>query len=111
MFWRHQLDVWVIVGREYHEDPIMETLFPAAVDSSRRLTIFAFFLNQNKTVSRYVLHANPAFDPYYERIWKSGPEDQWECLCANHSGEEPETDWCEYIQPLQLLRWAHAYIL
>lgn len=77
---KHQLDLWVIIGREYHEDPIMETLFPAAVDSSRRLTIFAFFLNQDKNVSRYVLHANPAFAPYYERVWKPGQEDQWECL-------------------------------
>ncbi|KQL48694.1 hypothetical protein AN963_02490 [Brevibacillus choshinensis] len=77
---KHQLDVWVIVGREYHEDPIVETLFPAAVDSSRRLTLFAFFLNEDKTVNRYVIHTNPAFDPFYERVWKQADEDQWECL-------------------------------
>lgn len=77
---KHQLDVWIIVGREYHEDPIAETLFPAAVDSSRRLTLVAFFLNDDKTVKRYVIHANPAFDPFYERPWKQADEDQWECL-------------------------------
>lgn len=77
---KHQLDLWVIVGREYQEDPIAETLFPAAVDSSRRLTLFAFFLQEDKTVKRYVIHANPVFEPYYERIWRPASEDQWGCL-------------------------------
>lgn len=75
-----QLDLWVIAGREYHEDPIAETLFPSAVDSSRRLTLFAFFLNRDGSVERYVIHPNPAFAPFYVRAWKPGGEDQWECL-------------------------------
>lgn len=77
---KHQLDMWVIVGREYQEDPIAETLFPAAVDSSRRLTMLVFLLQADKTVKRYVIHANPAFAPFYEMIWKPSEEDQWGCL-------------------------------
>jgi len=77
---KHQIDMWVILGREYHEDPIMETLLPAAIDSARRLTIIVFSLNPDKTVERYVIQSNPSFEPFYERVWQPAKEDQWECL-------------------------------
>jgi hypothetical protein len=76
----HGVQMWVILGREYNEDPVISTFFPAAVDSSRRLTIFVFCLDQHGDVNRFVLHSNPAFQPFYENAWNHTEETQWECL-------------------------------
>ncbi|GED69427.1 Xaa-Pro aminopeptidase [Brevibacillus reuszeri] len=88
---KHQLDMWVLIAREYHEDPIMETLFPAAIDSSRRLTIIVFVLNQDKTVERLVIHTNPSFEPFYQRVWEPAEEDQWKCLARIVADKKPQS--------------------
>ena len=87
---KHQMDMWVIIGREYQEDPIMETLFPAAIDSSRRLTIIVFALNEDQTVDRLVIHTNPDFEPFYRPVWEPAKEDQWECLARIVSEKKPK---------------------
>lgn len=87
---KHQMDMWVIIGREYQEDPIMETLFPAAIDSSRRLTIIVFVLNEDQTVDRLVIHTNPDFEPFYRPVWEPAKEDQWGCLARIVSEKKPK---------------------
>ncbi|MCA1030265.1 M24 family metallopeptidase [Bacillus timonensis] len=76
----HNFDMWIVIGREYNEDPVAESLFPSSVDSSRRLTIFVFSLNHDHTVDRLVINNNPSFEPFYTRVWKPLIETQWECL-------------------------------
>ncbi|MBO9131407.1 M24 family metallopeptidase [Bacillus sp. 165] len=77
---KHQLQMWVVIGREYNEDPVLKTLYPSSIDSSRRLTILVFWLDQKQQLKRWVIHPNPSFEPFYERIWKIEDGDQWECL-------------------------------
>ena len=36
------IDMWVIIGREYNEDPVMKTMLPAVWLSARRRTIMVF---------------------------------------------------------------------
>jgi Xaa-Pro aminopeptidase len=36
------IDMWVIIGREYNEDPVMRTMLPSVWLSARRRTIFVF---------------------------------------------------------------------
>ncbi|WP_044022163.1 M24 family metallopeptidase [Bacillus sp. SG-1] len=73
------IEMWITFGREYNEDPIIHTFFPSAIDSSRRLTIFIFCSDGEGGVDRFVLHPNPAFQPFYQNVWDSGKETQWEC--------------------------------
>jgi Xaa-Pro aminopeptidase len=40
---RNQIDMWVLVAREYNEDPVLLTMLPATWQSSRRTTILVFF--------------------------------------------------------------------
>ncbi|WP_226534862.1 M24 family metallopeptidase [Fictibacillus halophilus] len=63
---KHKFDMWITLGREYHEDPVALTLFPSSIDSSRRLTIFVF-IREKKTekVKRLVISSNKRFEPYY----------------------------------------------
>lgn len=40
---REGIDLWVLVAREYNEDPVLLTMLPATWQSSRRTTILLFF--------------------------------------------------------------------
>jgi len=40
---REEIDMWVLVAREYNEDPVLLTMLPATWQSSRRTTILLFF--------------------------------------------------------------------
>ncbi|WP_175987144.1 M24 family metallopeptidase [Bacillus sp. Marseille-Q1617] len=77
---KHEFDMWIVIGREYHEDPVLKTLYPAAIDSSRRLTILVFWLDDSGQLKRGAIHPNQSFEPFYERIWNRTEGDQWECL-------------------------------
>jgi Xaa-Pro aminopeptidase len=40
---REKVDMWVIIGREYNEDPVMKTMLPSTWLSARRRTILLIF--------------------------------------------------------------------
>jgi Xaa-Pro aminopeptidase len=54
---RAGIDLWVVVGREYNEDPVLPTLLPATWLSARRRTILLFHRSDDgvtaAAVSRY----------------------------------------------------------
>ncbi|WP_409294637.1 M24 family metallopeptidase [Peribacillus sp. SCS-26] len=80
MMERHKTDMWIMAAREYNEDPLLETFFPAAIDSSRRLTILVFSRTDEGKVERLALHPNPKWEPYYKRDWQMSRETQFEAL-------------------------------
>ncbi len=50
------IDMWVIIGREYNEDPVMKTMFPAVWLSARRRTILVFTKKEgSKEVERLAI--------------------------------------------------------
>lgn len=40
---REDIDMWILVAREYNEDPVLLTMLPATWQSSRRTTILIFY--------------------------------------------------------------------
>ncbi len=40
---REGIDMWILISREYNEDPVMRTMLPAEWLSARRRTVMAFF--------------------------------------------------------------------
>lgn len=40
---REGIDMWIIISREYNEDPVMKTMLPAEWLSARRRTVMVFF--------------------------------------------------------------------
>lgn len=40
---REGFDMWILISREYHEDPVMKTMLPAEWISARRRTVFLFY--------------------------------------------------------------------
>ena len=42
------IDCWLIISREYNEDPILKTFLPAEWISARRTTILVFYRDKKK---------------------------------------------------------------
>ncbi len=81
LMYRTGIDMWVIVSREYNEDPVLKTMLPATWLNARRRTILVFYWNQanNKleklAVARYNVGAN------ITSAWDKEKEpDQWKAL-------------------------------
>ena len=47
---RNGIDMWVIVSREYNEDPVIRTMLPSTWISARRRTILVFYNNPEKKI-------------------------------------------------------------
>ncbi|MCR9244696.1 MAG: aminopeptidase P family protein [bacterium] len=84
------LDMWIVINREYNEDPVYLTLVPEPVFAARRTTILVFHDRgeagvERLTVSRYGL------GEFYESSWDGGSADeQWERLAAVVRERNPE---------------------
>ena len=73
------IDMWLVINREYAEDPVYFTLVPQPSFAARRTTILVFHRHDGEldrlTVNRYPL------GPPYEAAWEGGDEDaQWQAL-------------------------------
>lgn len=88
---RSGIDMWILISREYNEDPVLRTMLPATWLNARRTTILVFYRDkqQNKleklAVARYDIGENiaSAWDP------ESQP-DQWEALVGIIEDRNPE---------------------
>jgi Xaa-Pro aminopeptidase len=53
---RNEIDMWVIVSREYNEDPVLKTMLPSTWLSARRRTILVFYNNtEKKTIEKLAI--------------------------------------------------------
>ena len=84
------IDLWLVINREYVEDPVYLTLVPEPVFSARRTTMLLFFDRgpehgvERLTVSRY-----PIAD-LYEAVWEGGSlEEQWRQLAEVIGKRDP----------------------
>lgn len=75
------IDMWLVINREYAEDPVYLTLVPEPVFAARRTTMLVFHDRgpdkgvERLTVSRYALGG------LYEPAWDGGSDDeQWKRL-------------------------------
>lgn len=49
---REGIDMWILISREYNEDPVMRTMLPAEWLSARRRTIMVFSLKKGAVIAR-----------------------------------------------------------
>jgi len=76
---RENLDMWVVICREYNEDPVYLSLVPGTSMSARRLSMLVFFDKgkegvERLTVSRY------GIGEFYKSVWEPEKIEQWPCL-------------------------------
>ena len=89
-----QTDMWIVIAREYNDDPVFLSLAPKPRFTARRTTMLVFFDKgegglERLTVSRYPLGA------LYEAAWEGGDLDaQWQRLATIVEERNPEkTCW------------------
>lgn len=83
------LDAWLVLSREYAEDPVYFTLVPQPSHAARRTTLLAFFLREDGGVDRFVVNRYPLGGPY-ESAWRGGDLDaQWKALGALVAERDP----------------------
>jgi Metallopeptidase family M24 len=84
------LDMWLVVNREYAEDPVYFTLVPQPSFAARRTTMLVFSRAADGTVERLAVNRYPLGDPY-KSAWSGGDLDaQWKALGALIAGRDPK---------------------
>ncbi|XMB65980.1 M24 family metallopeptidase [Mycoplasmatota bacterium zrk1] len=75
---RENIDCWVVMAREYNEDPVIMSLLPASMLSCRRTTILLFSLQNDGTLKRYSLsRPGTGVDHLYQGVWTNPLGQDW----------------------------------
>ena len=86
------IDMWVIINREYNEDPVFFSLVPAPVFAARRTTMLVFFdRGEEEGVERLTVNRYP-YGSLYESAWEGGNlDEQWQGLAEVIAARDPKT--------------------
>ena len=95
---REGLDMWILISREYNEDPVMKTILPSTWLAARRRTIMVFYDNGEEVdkiaIARYsvgrLLQGEWNVDVY---------PDQWEALMNIIADRDPKKICLLYTSP------------
>ena len=80
---RANMDCWVIITREYNEDPILRTMLPAEWIAARRRTILVFYRNKEKnTTEKYAIARYPVGTEIAAAWDVAALPNQWDALTS-----------------------------
>jgi len=76
----NKVDMWILIAREYNEDPVVKTMLPGTWVSARRRTVLVFFdRGGDKGVERLAVARYPVGD--FASAWNPEAEpDQWAAI-------------------------------
>jgi hypothetical protein len=83
---REGMDMWLVIAREYNEDPVLLSLLPAPMMSARRRTMLVFYAPLDGPFEALAIaNAGIGLDGYYTAVWDKSrtaqaAESQWACL-------------------------------
>lgn len=78
---REGIDMWVIMSREYNEDPVLKTMLPSTWFSARRHTMLVIYNPQNGAPLERLAVARYAVGDIFEKAWdKEVQPDQFNAL-------------------------------
>lgn len=85
------IDMWVVISREYNEDPVIRTLLPATWMAARRRTILVMYQpSPNAPVETFAV-ARYDVGKAFKRAWNPEEQpDQWEALMDLISSKNPK---------------------
>ena len=85
---REGIDMWIVIAREYNEDPVMMSLLPEPMMYARRRTILVFNLKEDGALEKLMLiRYNKEL---YEGVWDPDEEEQYECLARVVKERDPK---------------------
>ncbi|NNJ89223.1 MAG: Xaa-Pro aminopeptidase, partial [Eudoraea sp.] len=75
------IDMWIVISREYNEDPVLRTMLPATWLNARRRTILVFYRDKAKKTIEKLAVARYNVGKNIESAWDKEKEpDQWKRL-------------------------------
>lgn len=85
------IDMWLVINREYAEDPVYLTLVPEPVFAARRTTMLVFHdRGPDKGVERLIV-SRYSIPGFYEPAWEGGAlDEQWRRLRQLIAERDPE---------------------
>ena len=88
---REGLDMWIIISREYNEDPVMKTMLPAQWLSARRRTILVFSKKPEGGIDKIAI-ARYNVGRLLQGAWNVDVyPDQWDALIEHIEARNPQT--------------------
>ncbi|MGB2427643.1 MAG: M24 family metallopeptidase [Alteromonas sp.] len=84
------LDMWLVINREYGEDRLFYTLVPQPTFAARRTTILVFARQKDGSVERFSV-SRYAIGDVYATVWDGGTkEQQWQRLAEVITERDPK---------------------
>ncbi len=75
------IDMWLLISREYNEDPVLKTMLPATWLNARRRTIIVFYRNKEKNTVERIAVARYDIGKSIQSAWNKEEEpNQWKAL-------------------------------
>ncbi len=89
---REGIDMWILISREYNEDPVMKTILPATWLSARRRTIMVFNKNIATGGIDKIAIARYSVGRLLKGAWDVDVyPNQWEALMTIIEDKDPQT--------------------
>jgi len=86
---REGIDMWIIICREYNEDPVFMSLVPEPSMAARRTSILIFYDKGKKGVER-LTGSFYGMGKWYKSIYKDKTKDQMTCLADYVKEHDPK---------------------
>lgn len=86
---REGFDLWVIIAREYNEDPVIMSMLPEPFMYARRRTILLFTKRKDGGVERLTF-ARYGMGDFYKTVWDPDKEEQYICLAREIRKRKPK---------------------
>nr|WP_051084996.1 M24 family metallopeptidase [Salinimonas chungwhensis] len=88
---RTDIDMWVVMSREYNEDPVLKTMLPSTWLSARRHTMLVIYdPGQDKALEKLAV-ARYAVANLFDKAWnKEEQPDQWAALAKIIKNRNPD---------------------
>ena len=100
---RADIDMWVIISREYNEDPVIRTMIPATWHSARRRTILLIYNPGDGQPLETLAVARYAVGDMFEKAWdKELHGEQWARLAELVKERDPRRIGLNYSETFAL---------
>lgn len=101
---REGIDMWVVISREYNEDPVIETLLPATWMAARRTTMLVMFDRGADKEMEYLAVSRYDVGKMFKRAWDPDAQpDQWAQLAKIIEERNPKK-----VGINKAANWGHA---
>ena len=88
---RTGIDFWLIIAREYNEDPVLKTFLPSTWQSARRTTMIIVYAPGNGKPLETMAMSRYAVGKLFKKVWdKETQPDQWKALAELIEDKNPK---------------------